>query len=197
MLGRHKTTIYLELKRNQGKRGYRPGQAYQFADQRNPNHIHRRISFESWRDIESLIREDWSPEQISMWLSKKGKTKVSHEWIYQHILKVKSEGGDLYTHLLCRKKRKKRYGSHDRRGRIPNRVSDERPAVIEKRSHIGDWEIDTIVDSNHYGALVSFAERKSRLSLIARLPNKCAEGLKQAVIDLLPLESKGSHPGFR
>ena len=50
-----------------------------------------------------MIREDWSPEQISLWLSKKGKTKVSHEWIYLHILKDKSEGGDLYTHLRCQK----------------------------------------------------------------------------------------------
>ena len=121
MLGRHKTAIYRELKRNQGKRGYRPGQAYQFADQRNRNHIHRRISFESWRDIESLIREDWSPEQISMWLSKKGKTKVSHESIYQYILKDKTEGGDLHTHLRLRKKRKKSYGSQNRRGMIPRK----------------------------------------------------------------------------
>ena len=107
-------------------------------------------------------------------------------------MKDKSEGGDLYTQLRCRKKSKKRYGSHDRRRRIPNRVSiDERPAVVEKRLRIGDWEIDTIIGSNHCGALVSLAERKSRLSLIARLPNKCAEGLKQAVIDLLsPLRAK-------
>ena len=35
ILGRHKTTIYREWKRNQGKRGYGPGLAHQFADQLN------------------------------------------------------------------------------------------------------------------------------------------------------------------
>ena len=191
MLGRHKTTIYRELKRNQGKRGYRPGQAYQFTDQRNRNHIQRRISFESWREIESLIREDWSPEQISLWLSKKKKPKVSHEWIYQYILKDEAKGGDIYTHLRCRTKRKKRYGSHDRRGTIPNRVSiDERTAVGESRSRIGDWELDTIIDMKHSRALISSADRKSRLTLIARLSNK-SNALAQAKGRV------GSHHYFR
>jgi IS30 family transposase len=40
---------------------------------------------------------------------------VSHEWIYQYILKNKQAGGSLYLHLRCKKKRKKRYGSNDRR----------------------------------------------------------------------------------
>jgi IS30 family transposase len=40
-------------------------------------------------------------------------------------------GGNLYRHLHCQKKRRKRYGSTDRRGKLPNRVSfEERPAVV-------------------------------------------------------------------
>jgi IS30 family transposase len=30
-----------------------------------------------------LIRQGWSPEQVSLWLSKERKTKVSHQWVYQ------------------------------------------------------------------------------------------------------------------
>ena len=66
----------------------------------------RRISLEDWQLIESLIRRDWSPEQISLWLKKYRKIRVSHEWIYQYILNDKSQAGDLYTHLRLRKNAK-------------------------------------------------------------------------------------------
>ena len=98
------------MKRNLGKRGYRAIQAHQFAVERHMSRDRRRFSLEDWQLIESLIRRDWSPEQISLWLKKYKKIRVSHEWIYQYILKDKSQAGDLYTHLRLKKKRKKRYG---------------------------------------------------------------------------------------
>jgi len=77
--------------------------------------------------IGALIGEDWSHEQISGWMKLEMNIYVSpvcvrlrtgrHEWIYHHILLDKQSGGHLYRHLRCRKKRKKRYGSNDRRGR--------------------------------------------------------------------------------
>ena len=69
---------------------------------------------------------------------------------------------------------------------IPDRVSiDKRPAVVERRSRLGDWELDTIIGKGHKGALVSLSERKSRLTLIAKVPTKAAEGITQAVVGLL------------
>ena len=131
-------------------------QAHQFAVERHMSRVHRRISLEDWQLIESLIRRDWSPEQISLWLKKYKKIRVSHEWIYQYILKDKSQAGDLYTHLRLRKKRKKRYGGHNRRGIILNRVLiEKRPAVVDQRLRIGDWEIDTIIGAHHQGVLLS------------------------------------------
>jgi IS30 family transposase len=111
--------------------------------------------------IEELIRKDLSPEQISGFLTRTHHLRVSHEAIYQHILKNKATEGTLYRHLRCsHKKHKKRYGSHDRRGRIPARISiDERPAIVETRERIGDWEIDTIIVRRHKGALLSLVER--------------------------------------
>ena len=62
---------------------------------------------------------------------------VSNEWIYQYILHDKQDGGDLYRHLRCKKKRKKRYGSNDRRGQIKNRFSiDERTSIVDARSRL-------------------------------------------------------------
>lgn len=63
------------------------------------------------------------------------------------MLEDKGAGGFLYQHLRQgKKKRKKRYGSQDRRGQIKNRVSiEERPVVVEKKERLGDWEGDTII----------------------------------------------------
>ena len=98
-----------------------------------------RITLEDWQLIESLIRRDWSLEQISLWQKKYKKIRVSHEWIYQYIFKDKSQAGDLYTHLRLRKERKKRYSSQNRSGMILNRVSIEKQlAVVDQRSRIGD-----------------------------------------------------------
>ena len=54
--------------------------------------------------MEYLIRLDWSPEQISLWLKENKKIGISHEWIYQYILKDKSKAGELLTHLGLTKK---------------------------------------------------------------------------------------------
>ena len=99
-------------------------------------------------------------------------------------MKDKSQAGDLYTHLRLRKKRKKRYGSQNRRGMILNRVSiEKRLAVVDQRSRIGVWEIDTIIGAHHQGVLLSMVERKSRLFLIARLANKSAQEVDRTTIN--------------
>ena len=88
--------------------------------------------------MEQLLREDWSPEQISGWLTREEGVSVSHERIYQHVYEDKRRGGDLHRHLRCQKPRRKRYGHYDRRGQIRERVPiDERPEVVEARSRIG------------------------------------------------------------
>lgn len=65
---------------------------------------------------------------------------LHHETIYQWIYADKAEGGNLYTHLrIVSRPYSKRSGSYDRRGKIKNRVDiDDRPAVVERRSRIGD-----------------------------------------------------------
>ena len=74
-------------------------------------------------------------------------------------------GGDLHTHLRCRKKRRKRYGTPSLRGQIKNRTCiDQRPEVVDKRLRVGDWEADTLLGSRKKGkVLVTLSERKSRI----------------------------------
>ena len=106
VLNVHRSTISRELRRNKGKRGYRPAQAHRIAIKRHYK-PRPRITQADWAIVESKLREDLSPEQVSNWVKEHNHIEISHEWIYQHILKDKKQGGDLYVHLRCRKKRKK------------------------------------------------------------------------------------------
>ena len=55
--------------------------------------------------MEQLLREDWSPQQITSWLARNEGIEVNHESIYKHVKDDKMSGGDLHTHLRCRRKR--------------------------------------------------------------------------------------------
>jgi len=184
-IGRHKSTVSRELRRNRGQRGYRPKQAQKLAQSRRKKG-QRRIQEETWALIEAKIRLEWSPEQISGWLLKQHHIQVSHEWIYQYILSDKQAGGDLYKHLRCQKKRRKRYGSYDRRGKLPNRRSiEQRPEIVDQRQRLGDWEVDTIIGKGHRQAIVTLTERKSRLALIRKVERRTAQAVQEAITNLL------------
>jgi len=191
VIGVHKATVSRELKRNHGRRGYRPKQAHALAVRRRRK-AKPRILPETWVLIEGLIRQEWSPEQVSGRLESKYNLRVSHEWIYQHILADKRAGGDLYRHLRCQKKRRKRYGSYDRRGSLPNRVSiDERPEIVDRRERLGDWEVDTLIGKGRQPALVTLTERKSRLTLLGKVERKTAEAVAAAVVtSLMPWKAQ-------
>jgi len=184
-IGVHKSTISREIRRNRGKRGYRPKQAHQFTIARRDK-AKSRITDKDWELIEELICLDWSPEQISDCCRKEQELQISHEWIYQYIYRDKRNGGTLWKHLRCRKKRKKRYGSYDKRGQIPNRTSiDERPQVVEDRSRLGDWEADTIIGKGKKGAIVTLVDRKSRYLRMGLVSKRTKEAVKEMIITLL------------
>lgn len=81
---------------------------------------------------------------------------------------------------------RKRYGSYDRRGKMPNRVSiEERPAVVEERTRVGDWEVDTLLGKRHHQAIVTLTERKSRFGLLAKVDQRTANQVGEAMIEVL------------
>ena len=194
ILGVHPSTICRELKRNTGLRGYRPKQAQQKA-------LHRRLTArkaikmtsETINYIQRKLRQDHSPEQIAERMKRDCQWRgpqLSHERIYQHIWKDKAGGGTLYKHLRIgsSKQRRKRRNSRDMRGTIKNRVGIKaRPAIVEKKIRIGDWEGDTVVGKNHQGALVTLVDRKSKLTLIGKVNRYTAEAVEQAIISLMEL----------
>ena len=184
-IGVHKSTISREVRRNRGQRGYRPKQAHYKSIKRR-SWDRRRIKPQAWTWIGEKIRQDWSPEQITLWMKKYRKVSVSHEWIYQYIYVDKRAGGDLHKHLRCQKKRRKRYGSNDRRGNLVDRVSiEQRPDVVDERNRLGDWEADTVIGKKSPYALVTLVERKSRFTLVKKINRRTAEATRNAVVQLL------------
>ena len=191
VIGVHKSSVSRELQRNRGQRGYRPQQAQELAVARRQKAMPR-ITAEVWNIVESLLKQDWSPEQISGRLKKEQGIRISHEWIYQHILVNKRAGGDLYKHLRCQKKRRKRYGTYDRRGKLPNcRSIEERPAHVNARKRLGDWEVDTLLGQQQKQAILTLTERKSRFTMIGKVPRRTAQAVRQQVCKLLlPVKNK-------
>lgn len=186
IIGVHKEIISRELNRNSGLRGYRPQQAHILALAPRTTKVTPRIGDSRWQLIARLLREEWSPEQISGWLLEETGSTVSHEWIYQYVLEDKAQGGDLFHHLRCQRQRKKRYSRYSTRGQLTNRISiDERHSMVDRRSRYGDWELGTIIGKGYKQAIVSLTELKSRLSLIAKVPRKTADLVAKAIIRLL------------
>jgi IS30 family transposase len=180
MLGVHKSTISRELARNGGQRGYRPKQAHELSLSRKLTAHQPRIEKATWKSVETLLRGQWSPEQVSGRLKVEKQKSVSHERIYQHIYADKRAGGDLHLNLRCQKKRKKRYGKNDRRGQLSGRRSiDVRPKIVEARQRLGDWEADTIIGRNHRGAIVSVVDRASKLTRLAKVERNTASNIER------------------
>jgi IS30 family transposase len=187
-IGVHKATVSRELQRNTGLRGYRPQQAQQQTETRRFQAAKQvRFTDAVKERVEFYLKQDWSPEQISGYLKLREHISISHETIYQQVWANKRAGGTLYRHLRwSQKKKRKRYGSKDRRGQIPNRVSiEERPVVVDQKTRLGDWELDTIIGTNHQGILVSAVERKSKLTCIKRVSHKAADLVAHAAIQKL------------
>lgn len=188
----HKATVSREVRRNRGGRGYRPQQAHESAGARRQLRVKPRIQPETWQRVERLLARQWSPEQISGRLRVERRPAVSHERTYQYIYSDKRAGGTLHLNLRCRKARRKRYGSYDRRGQLPARTSiDGRPPVVERKARLGDWEADTIIGGNHRQAIVSLVERKSKLTRLGRVERNTAEAVgRELTAQLGPLTVK-------
>jgi transposase, IS30 family len=187
LLGRHKSTISRELSRNGSANSYRPAQAQKRSESRRMACANGpRIPEETWSFVDEKLGELWSPEQISGYLKANDQPTVSHESIYQHVYEDKKAGGCLHQALRCQKARRKRYGSKDRRGAIPNQTSiDQRPAVVETRERLGDWEADLVIGAGQQGALVTLNERRSRFTLMAYVETKEAQTVSDTIIRLL------------
>jgi len=173
-LGQHRSTIGRELKRNSARFDgcYRPSKAIErTAGRRSRSRRNQRFTRNDLQRVESLLRRRLSPEQVSGRLFLHRELSISHETIYRHVWRDRILGGSLYTFLRgARKRRRKRYGAYDSRGRLAGkRHISERPLAAEQRSEIGHWEIDTVIGKGDHHCLVTIVDRKTGYLVIGKL----------------------------
>jgi IS30 family transposase len=189
-LGRHRSTVCREVRRNSTRADghYRPFTAQERTQgRRSRSRRNLRFSAEDFSLIDGLLCRQWSPEQVAGHLARAGLLSVSHETIYRHVWRDKKAGGMLYTHLRgARKRRRKRYGAYDSRGKLAGkRPISERPLEVETRQQTGHWEIDTVMGSGSKDCIVSLVERRSGLLLIGKLADRTTASLNRRVIGLI------------
>ena len=189
-IGRDRRTVNREIARNQCDDGSCDAQkAHERFEQRR--RLASRRPSAVTEVMEERIRTDLknglSPEQITGRRRRQGQQIVSHETICQLIYSDAEAGGDLYQRLpRARKRRRKRPGSSSR-GSIPGRRPiAERPACVEQRERIGDWEVDTVLSPrSSRGGLVVAVERSTRLMLIAKIECLEADHVEMVLVQLL------------
>ena len=192
-IGKDKSVLSRELKRNSSKRGYSAALAQEYANERKERFRRpRKFTKEVQAHVEKRMKEDqWSPEQIAGDAKQRGMDMVSIERIYQYIREDKLAGGTLWKHCRHRLKHRKRPVG-GKKVIIPDKVSiDERPAVINEKKRFGDWEIDTIVGPENCGAILTVTERRTGFLLMKKLPQgKNAKALaKELYYMLLPYKN--------
>ena len=183
-LGVNKSTISREVRRNRTPEGYQPNQAQRLSEVRRHTSAKRCVCPQTVDFVEFALSWKWSPEQISG-VAQLIDLPVSHEWVYQYVYADKARGGELYKHLR-QGKRCYRRGGGKKRSPIPDAVSIElRPAIVDERGRLGDWEADLVLGQQGTGAIVTLAERKSRIYLTKKVFSKEAHEVSEAIISLL------------
>jgi len=183
-LGRSKSTISRELRRNRSRNGYWAVAAQGKAERRRSERpwIAKMQRPEVRRYVAERLRQRWSPDEIA------GRSRsdfphvrrrqISAPTIYAWIHAEEARGRH-WRHYLRRLGRKR--PEREKRGRLPASVSIAgRPTVVDRRSRFGDWEGDTLVGANRRGGAVTLVERKSGYVLLGRVPNLQAATVRQA-----------------
>jgi len=181
-MDRAPSSIARELKRNSGRQvGYQPAYAQQQAKSRHWRGSRLLRQPELQREVVKRLGYGWSPAQVAGRLRKeKGRKVISYESIYRFIYsEIRRTKDYRWRHYLPRGKTKR--GWRGRRGgkvvdRIEARVAiDRRPAYIHKRRQPGHWEGDLMLVAKYGQAVLVAHERRSRLLVVTRQPNKAAE----------------------
>lgn len=161
-LGRDRSTIYREVNRNTGGRGYRPTQAQRLADERRKacRQPTKLSNPEIKKYVTKKLKQKWSPEQIAGRMRKDQPRKQQYRVSYQTIYNwLETDASELREHL----RRGTRRTKPETRGQLKDcRTIAGRPQVVNSKRRYGDWEGDTIVSPGRRSGLTTMVERKSQ-----------------------------------
>ena len=174
-LGRHKSTIHRELRRNRTDDGP----------------LHRDPTLAA--HVVARLKDGWSPEQIAGRLAlDRAATAICHETVYRYVYSPAGRAAELYRHLPSQRRRRRvRYARKPRGLHIPeaNTIA-KRPAEIGERTTFGHWECDLVAFRQVFGKhnITSLVERRSRYLFISRNPSRHSANIMAGLVrDLGPL----------
>ena len=166
IVGVHPSTICRELKRGRGEKdknywviaSHNRSVIRQIEKSKNAN---LKLTEETINLIKKYLQQEYSPEQISATIKMRHSQEISYVTIYKYIYINRLSNGTLYKQLRHRGKRRVKYASK-RKSRIKDRVSiHKRPSIVNEKTRLGDFEIDTIIGAGRKGAIVTIVDRTS------------------------------------
>lgn len=196
-LGKDRSTIYRELKRNDFKRlGYLPAQAQKKYEKRRkrskrPKLLEDPTLYEFVQD--RFLNHHWSPEQISGRLAlEQAPKQISYMTIYRAINagmfdtpKQKNSNGNhgMRRRLRHKGKPRKSKNPESMRGKLlVEHWIEERPKEADLRLRFGDWEADTVLGKRGKACLLTLVDRKSRYLCCKKLPACQSEWVTKAIV---------------
>ena len=194
-LERSPSAVSRELRRNTAAhdRGYDAVLAHGRARERGARPGRTRLARdgELRAAVQDKLEQEWSPEQIAGHLRceypDRPEWHLCHETIYLAL--YRGARGGLNRRLTRRLRtarplRKHRRRSDQRRPRyvIPHQRIAHRPAVVNDRSRLGDWEGDLVVGPMSRSAVATLVDRRSRFLRLVHLP--CGHDSRQLVTAL-------------
>jgi IS30 family transposase len=189
-LGRSKSTLSRELRRNGTGLGYLPDLAQRrYRQRRQACRPKPKLGERALRRYVILsLERGWSPEVIAGRLNRDhGEPLVSHETIYRFIyLSPLGRQERLWEYLRRGKRhRTQRHGRQAQKTPIPNRVFiDQRPLEAQERSQPGHWETDSLLYPRGQ-ALNVLVDRMSRYTLVTKLEDKSSHATARALCQRL------------
>jgi len=188
-LGRDKGTVSREIdgRPRRGRGTYNADRAHVAALARIEKRGNTSILERNKKLCDYMVKKmklGWSPEQISIRLPidfpDDETMRICHEAIYQYVYTQVHRSGngtprkgceDLRPYLRRRHKRRAKKGFRkaqkaERNTSLPS--IEDRPAVVDERSRVGDWEDDTMVSRASLVRIKSINERKTGVFFFAK-----------------------------
>ena len=191
-LGRAPSTVSRELRRNHDGTGAYSGYWAHRDAQRRRRAVRRSCltSDVLATYVQERLRRRWSPEQIAHQIRfdypHTAQLRISHQTIYTWLAADHRTGGSWSRYLRHHHRRRKRYGSGPRAAHIRGGVSlADRPAIVQRRGRLGDWEGDLVVGRGQRGFVATHVDRRSRFLLATKVSRRTAAEVTAATRKIL------------
>lgn len=192
-IGCHISTVSREIRRHCVDGTYCYQKAQQYSEAKKKGKTARKMTDAVKQTIAGLIARKYSPEQVCAHLAKHEGIRLHHSTVYRYLAEDRKNGGSLYTHLrIVSKPYRRKYGSGAwTKGKVPDRTGiEERPAIVDRKERIGDFEMDTIVGKDQKSGLLVAVERKTKFVVICKIANfKAQDVARVAIRALKPFKS--------